>query len=120
MFSNEESHKIAKGYYCNLCDYTTSNLYDFNKHNNTSKHLSNNSQFLAIEKSQKSQHECVCGKVYKDNSGLWRHKKKCIAVTNDDSQGQTIEKKDELINILLKENQDFKKLILEFIQKVSI
>ena len=116
----EQSQKIAKCYCCNLCHYTTSNLYDFNKHNNTIKHLSNNSQCLTIEKSQKSQHECSCGKVYKDNSGLWRHKKKCIAVTNDDSQGQTNEKKDEIINILLKENQDFKNLILEIIKKDTI
>ena len=112
MGSNDPSHKKLFKYCCELCDFNTSNKKDFNKHNNTIKHLSNSSQ--------KSQHECACGKSYKHLPSLCQHKKKCIAVTNDDSQGQTIEKKDELINILLKENQDFKKLILEFIQKVSI
>jgi hypothetical protein len=114
MDSNDPSPKKLFKYSCELCDYKTINKNDFNKHNNTIKHLSN------LKSSNHNFHCQICNKVYKDNSGLWRHKKKCIAVTNDDSQGQTIEKKDELINILLKENQDFKKLILEFIEKVSI
>jgi hypothetical protein len=71
-----KSQKIASNYCCKICDYTTCNLYDFNKHNKTQKHLVNDKSILSIEKSQKSQHECACGKTYKDNSGLWRHKQK--------------------------------------------
>ena len=118
MFSNENQKKTNTCYSCENCDYTTVRKSNYEEHLLTLKHKKSISSNL---KSSNHNFHCqICNKVYKDNSGLWRHKKKCIAVTNDDSQGQTIEKKDELINILLKENQDFKKLILEFIQKVSI
>ena len=29
--------------------------------------------------------ECNCGKKYKDKSGLWRHKKKCIIENNEEN-----------------------------------
>ena len=87
-----KSQKIARNYLCKICDYTTSNLYDFNKHNKTQKHIINDKSILSIEKSQKSQHECACGKTYKDNSGLWRHKQKCNYNndSNNDSNNDNI------------------------------
>ena len=75
--ATEKSQKIANNFWCEKCDYTTSNLYDYNKHIKTQKHLINDKSTLATEKSQKSQYGCSCGKTYKDKSGLWRHKKKC-------------------------------------------
>ena len=79
--SIQKSQKIATKFYCECCDYSTSNLYDFNKHNNTIKHFSNDKSIISIDLSQKSQEKkfiCQnCNKSYKDNSGLWRHKKKC-------------------------------------------
>jgi hypothetical protein len=87
-----KSQKIARNYLCKICDYTTSNLYDFNKHNKTQKHIINDKSILSIEKSQKSQHGCACGKTYKDNSGLWRHKQKCNYNndSNNDSNNDNI------------------------------
>jgi hypothetical protein len=81
--------------------------------------------------------ECVfCNKSYNDRTCLWKHNsknncsKKCIPITdidndNDsDSDSDTIvetaattTKKDELINYLMKENQEFKNLILEIVKK---
>jgi hypothetical protein len=48
------------------------------------------------------------------------HKKNCPIIENSDNQEENIEKKDELINILIKENTDFKNLILEIIKKDTI
>jgi hypothetical protein len=47
------------------------------------------------------------------------HKKKCnISENNEDSENpENIDKKDELINYLIKENQEFKNLILEIVKK---
>ena len=42
MFSNDFVPKNPVGFYCECCDYTTSSKKDFNKHNSTKKHLSNN------------------------------------------------------------------------------
>ena len=52
-----------------------------------------------------------CNKKYKDNSGLWRHKKKCI---ND------IPKQDNtLLNYLMKENMELKQMIKYAYEKTS-
>jgi hypothetical protein len=61
-----------------------------------------------------------CNKQYKDNSGLWRHKKKCFVVNNEttnDIKNNDVTDKDDLINYLMKENQEFKNLILEIVKK---
>ena len=118
MDTNEKNPKKPINYSCEICDFNTCNKKDFNRHKLTDKHL------LLTNPNEKTQKNplfiCNCGKSYKHSSSLCLHKKKCIAVTNDDSQGQTNEKKDEIINILLKENQDFKNLILEIIKKDTI
>ena len=36
---NEKSQKNRKKYECKKCDYFTCNKYDFEKHNNTTKHI---------------------------------------------------------------------------------
>jgi hypothetical protein len=58
---------------------------------------------------------CNCNKKYKDNSGLWRHKKKCFnevknEVKNDIKNKSNIpndENTQELIKYLMKENSEF-------------
>ena len=60
--------------------------------------------------------ECLCSKKYKDYSGLWRHKKKCNLINNKTETNN----KDDLINFLMKENQEFKNLILEIVNKEYI
>jgi hypothetical protein len=79
--------------------------------------------YQAIEKAGKSmisskiqpQHICFeCGKKYKDNSGLWRHKKKCPKSINDiKNQLDNEEKTQQLVEYLLKENSEFKQLMME-------
>jgi hypothetical protein len=66
-----------------------------------------------------------CCRLYKDNSGLWRHKKKCLAEDIDNiipaiqNQNQNYEQpnKDNLIEYLIKENAEFKTLIMELVKK---
>jgi len=72
---------------CKTCDYYTCNKKDFNKHNETIKHkqgiLAISAMGSSSENRKKSQEipksfTCeFCQKEYKDNTGLWRHKKKC-------------------------------------------
>jgi hypothetical protein len=60
-----------------------------------------------------------CDKIYKDNSGLWRHKKKCVIINTPQTLLPTIEdlkshdKQQELIEYLLKENSEFKQMMIE-------
>ena len=54
-------------YFCKKCCYKTEIKCNFNKHLKTKKHLNKNNKFI-----------CECGKKYKYNSGLSKHKKKCV------------------------------------------
>lgn len=125
MFSNPPSPKYPNCFYCEKCDYTTSNKKDFKKHNNTKKHIINENSTNSIPKSPKNQYECICGKLYKDNSGLWRHKKICINVqTKIDDKNITSSNLDNVMNKpetfdknlileLLKQNNELQKQIIE-------
>ena len=136
MFSIAKSQKNRKIYECKTCDYITCNSYDFDKHNKTSKHISNTTAMsdgdLSITISQKSQEkwfECQnCKKKYKDNSGLWKHKKTCKAEDNSISVvvKENTNDKDELILMLVKQNaeliketSDFKSIMMEVIKNGS-
>ena len=115
MFSNDFVPKNPLIFSCDKCDYTTCNKKDYTKHINTNKHKINENQCFSIQKSPKiPTYECSCGKVYKDNSGLWRHKKKCNDKEDentelDEQQNQSV----ELIKYLMKENSEFKQMIIE-------
>ena len=114
MFGNHKIAKNRKSYECKFCDYNTSNKSDYEKHIQTIKHKTNslaiNVNDLAINLSQKSQNNLFtcqnCNKTYKDNSGLWKHKKKCCNKTNDTNNK-------DLIMLLIKENSEFKNMIIK-------
>ena len=65
---------------CNNCNYKTSNKSDYNRHNLSSKHIEKKrSKNIEIFK-----YNCLCGKSYKGRDGLWRHKKKCTQVLQNE------------------------------------
>jgi hypothetical protein len=57
-------------FFCDICDYVTSNKKDFNKHINTIKHINN-------KKSTEHNMICECGKTYINRSSLFNHRKVC-------------------------------------------
>ncbi|MCJ7800902.1 MAG: hypothetical protein MUP82_00925 [Candidatus Marinimicrobia bacterium] len=121
MFSNENLPKFCSKYYCETCDYRTSKKSSYNDHNLSAKHKKAMGFNENLPKFC-SKYTCQnCHKKYKDNSGLWRHSKKCSASeTNLESEvkiSNNPNDKDELITYLIKENQDFKNLILEIVKK---
>jgi hypothetical protein len=124
--------KSSEKYDCVLCDYYTSRKSQYDRHILTSKHINLHKSTGVNKKVQESSatFECNCGKIYKERTGLWRHKKKCVISNNECSNNdienvnessniiqKNVSEKDELINYLLKENQEFKNLILEIIKK---
>ena len=54
---------------------------------------------------------CGCGKEYQHRQGLWRHKKKCTHNLKKDLANE--EKQQQLVEYLLKENSEFKQLMME-------
>jgi hypothetical protein len=105
--------KIAKKFSCETCDYTCSNKYDFNKHLTTRKHrMLTNANFDANAKiaTPSIVYKCDCGTTYNHKSSLSRHEKSCNKSNNSSKEP------DKLVNTILelvKENQQFKNMLIE-------
>jgi len=78
---NAKSLKSPNIYECKLCDLITCHKKDYLRHLKTIKHKA--IVLLAGHKALIRQYNCPCGKMYKDNSGLWRHKKNCMFPNNN-------------------------------------
>ena len=86
---------------CETCDFKCSQNSDWERHLLSKKHN-------AVKKRQNdSSLTCVCGNSYKFRTGLAKHKKVCSVNKNIDI------KNNELIDILLQQNHEFKEMILE-------
>ena len=132
-FGNKSVAKKRKQFYCSTCDYITCNKFDYEKHCNTIKHKntisSTNTNDLESKIAKISQdvasYTCDCGKSYKERSGLWKHRKKCVVITDDlnsnYSNNKHISSLDdkELIMALIKDNSELKNLIFKVIEKES-
>jgi len=108
----KKTQKNAENYHCNNCDFICIKKSEWNRHLSTRKH---NKLILVNNELIEKTHYHICGeckKEYKSNVGLWKHKKKCIdnVIPNDN------EITDYKINLLIKENTDFKNIILDMIK----
>jgi hypothetical protein len=117
------SQEIPK-FFCKLCDIKTNNKKDFNKHILTSKHkkqIEINGLSTNFPENTLTTAETLicnnCNKQYKERSGLWRHKQKCkhknITIINVDNQIDVSTLDMNLIMQLLKQNDEFKSLMVE-------
>jgi hypothetical protein len=115
---------ILQKFNCAICNYTTPRKYNLDLHLNSIKHKNSllttfdNDSLVKISKSYKCQN---CDKEFNDRAGLWRHNKKCCVIeTNDEHEVKNINSatdKDEMINYLIKENQEFKNMIIKIIKR---
>jgi hypothetical protein len=134
--------------YCEKCDFVTCDSWKYNRHISTSKHKKvdkelqkDDEKFLEKgekgekgenvgkeETKEKEKNEennntfvCCCGNQYAFRQGLWKHKKKCNFIidnekkntNNSNDNNNDTSNKDDLIQYLINENKDFKNLILE-------
>jgi len=112
---------------CEKCDFKTFNKKDYNRHIVTKKHIINHSQCISMENTQKNPYQCICGKIYKENSGLWRHKQKCNQEKDEPSDKELICMLIKQNSKILKENSDLRKeqtdikeLILEIVKNGNV
>jgi len=112
-------HNIPK-YECNYCDIKTNNKKDFEKHKTTAKHQKNTKgDNVGDKKIIKSLIiKCnKCNKIYNSRNGLWKHKKICKNEEENLEDEQIDEFDDkQTIHLLIKENIDFKNIILDLVK----
>ena len=111
-------------YYCDKCNYGTNSKKDYTKHVNTSKHL----RIMMDNDLSSNQYKCECGKVYRHQSGLCKHRHVCtyertITPTETTSKDDILQLFKEqmnetktLSNVILdvvKENKELRELMME-------
>ena len=115
--------KIAqKTYHCDICDYTCFRKFNLDKHFLTSKHLKVIEGDAKVGKCNKSSNDAnmltkyvceQCNKKYSSRNGLWKHNK---VFHKSDKEYKDIVSDKELIMTLIKENSEFKTMIMKLIE----
>jgi hypothetical protein len=114
-------------YYCNCCHYGTSKKSSFNDHNLSAKHK-RETESKQIETPGNAILPKLffcenCEKEFKNRSGLWKHNKNCKNKNDIDKKNEEPTDKQLMMMVvqqnvmLIKENQEFKNLILEIVKK---
>ena len=122
MFTNIDDSvpKNPNHFYCVSCDYNTGNKKDYNKHLLTRKHVNasknpNDSTNINVRK-----FTCSCGNEYKYRQSLFKHKQKCDNRPIENKIVTTCPNSNEaepfdfsIMFELIKQNQEFKELLVE-------
>lgn len=103
-------------FFCEKCDYVTCDKKNYNKHLLTEKHKRGEvPQKIPKTTPEKSPIICTCGKVYKYNSGLSKHKKLCNIYQDEiKSKCVTADNKIDanLVRELIEHNKDLQQQLL--------
>jgi hypothetical protein len=120
---------------CEKCNFKSGNKTDYERHLMTLKHIKDTKiDTFGYNFNAKNAYICECGKSYKYSQGLSKHKKKCNLneeqepEDKEDKEEKKAEEKDEnkselsqltnLVVEVVKQNQEFQKLIIEQNQKI--
>lgn len=102
---------------CKSCYFRCFKQSDYDRHLATRKH-----QMLTqkMSKNDEKIYTCNCGKEYKHRQSLSVHKKTCQQKTPDLTPDFMPDLSDkEIIKLLIKENSEFKNMLLDVVQKVQ-
>ena len=137
MDPNKKTLKNAFIFYCEKCAFKCCKKSDWNRHISRPKHLNLTNPNEKAQKNAKTTYTCDCNKQYKHMSSLCAHKKKCNYKTQmkDNTEFESecksetesesecefeteLELENKILSAdviieLVKQNQEFKELILE-------
>jgi hypothetical protein len=71
-------------FFCEKCHYKCFKKYNWMKHLSTAKHLMEINKWQSGKKVANTYICDICDKFYITNAGLWKHKKKCDKINNDE------------------------------------
>jgi hypothetical protein len=106
-------------FYCKLCDYKCYRKQHIKQHINGKKHKM--TIFNNVENSVNNNlvnFHCYCGKIFKERTGLWKHKKICESEDTTHNIKGTDESLEvlNLITELIKSNKGLQESILEIVK----
>jgi hypothetical protein len=113
--------KLGKEYKCDKCHFKCSKQSDYTRHLSTAKHQMVHNDTPKYPKS----YTCMCGNVYKHSSGLYRHKTSCASVQPSLVNSNAPQQLQPLVDVslvleLIKQNQEFKEIMLEQLTKNAL
>ncbi len=111
--------KMPKIYLCELCDFKCIKKSNLTKHFTTNKHIN----CLKLNKLNTENAENAvlyynckyCKKKYKIRNSLWYHEQKC-SKNNCTNDSNVLDSSDNIINLLIKENTDFKSMVMDLVK----
>jgi hypothetical protein len=110
MEEKKHTKNIPK-FYCEKCDFKCIIKSDMDRHLLRRKHILNVDGSNGTIKNIKKTYACNCGKEYTTSSGLWKHQQKCTNELNN--HDELITNKEDIVMLLMKENSEFKNLLVE-------
>ena len=120
---NKKKSKNSENYNCELCNFTCCKLSNYKIHLQTNKHKNKENDKNDNKKmlNNAENFKCECGKIYKFQSGLCRHKKNCNYKKNNISCEVVEEDLDYKAMFLhvIKENNEFKEIMKKQQDQIS-
>jgi len=110
----ENPQKSPKLYVCESCNYKSSNKKDYNKHLATAKHKMLTNAITKVPKNPQmnsgNKWICVCGKIYKQQPSLLRHKRSCSFVINNNTNNEANNDESVLILKIAEQQEEINRL----------
>ena len=106
----KKNAKNAVIFDCELCLFKCSKKSNYDNHLATRKHQIN---YNDLQKKEQKKYVCICEKEYVHRQGLYAHKKKC---DYQPEKKHKLYEKEDIVDVLIKENLDFKNIIMEVVK----
>ena len=114
-------------FYCKICDHTARKKSDWTRHLSTRKHTNsakyNKKALKSAETDYSKKYTCICGKTYTHRASLYNHQKNCAVdrdvdrdVNRNSNNNDNNKEIFSIVETIIKENNDFKKIITDLIQ----
>ena len=114
----ENMNNMKDKYFCKKCDYKCCKNFLWEQHLKTIKH-----KRKQMETVETKILECnICNKNFMNRSGLWKHKKKCQIINNNETKIIEDNNKDDMKELVLKlinQNSELQKTIHEMIPNIG-
>ena len=104
----KKCQKNAQIFECIKCNFVCSKISNMLAHTSTRKHADT---YKYLHKNAVKNFTCLCGNQYKHRQSLYNHQKLCSGKKNAESSED--EKCENVMFEILKQNQEFQKMILE-------